>query len=150
MIWDCFTKNGLRLLVKLEGRINATAYVDMLKNSLLPFIDALKDKENYIFQEDNAPIHTANIAKKWRRDNNITNLPWPAQSPDMNPIENLWEELDRQVRARKPLPKNRGELWQALQEEWINLDENKYKNLVDSMPRRIAAVIASKGNPTKY
>ena len=46
--------------------------------------------------------------------------------------------------------KNRKELWQALQEEWINLDENKYKNLVDSMPRKIAAIIASKGNPTKY
>ncbi len=55
MIWGCFTKNGLGPLVKLEGRINATAYVDMLKNSLLLFIDALKDKENYIFQEDNAP-----------------------------------------------------------------------------------------------
>ena len=68
----------------------------------------------------------------------------------MNSIENLWEELDRQVRVCKLLPKNWEELWQALQEEWINLDENKYKNLVDSMPRRIAAVIASKGNPTKY
>jgi len=68
----------------------------------------------------------------------------------MNPIENLWDELDRQVRARKPLPKNREELWQALQEEWLKIDEHKYKNLVDSMPRRIAAVIKSKGNPTKY
>ena len=49
MIWDCFTKNGLELLVKLKGRINVTTYVNMLKNSLLLFIDALKDKENYIF-----------------------------------------------------------------------------------------------------
>ncbi len=64
MIWGCFIKNSLRSLVKLEERINVTAYVDMLKNSLLPFIDALENKENYIFQEDNAPIHTANIAKK--------------------------------------------------------------------------------------
>ena len=74
MIWGCFIKNSLRSLVKLEERINVTAYVDMLKNSLLPFIDALENKENYIFQEDNAFIHTANITKKWRRNNNITNL----------------------------------------------------------------------------
>ncbi len=80
-------------------------------------IDALEDKENYIFQEDNAPIHTANIAKKWRRDNNITNLPWSAQSPDINPIKNLWKELDRQIQVRKLLSKNWRELWQALQKE---------------------------------
>ncbi len=55
MIWNCFIKNSLRLLVKLEERINIIAYVDMLKNRLLPFIDALEDKENYIFQEDNVP-----------------------------------------------------------------------------------------------
>ena len=68
----------------------------------------------------------------------------------MNSIENLWEELDRQVRVCKLLPKNWEELWQALQKEWINLDKNKYKNLVNSMSRRIAAVIVSKGNPMKY
>ncbi len=68
----------------------------------------------------------------------------------MNPIKNLWEELNKQVQTHKLLPKNQKELWQALQEEWINLNENKYKNLVDSMPCRIATVIASKGNPTKY
>src|SRR6266545_1801506 len=150
MIWGCFTESGLGLLVKLEGRITAVIYVDILQNNLLSYIDTLENKEDYIFQEDNAPIYTVNIAKKWRRDNNITNLSWPAQSPDMNPIENLWEELDKQVQTHKLLPKNQKELWQALQEEWINLNENKYKNLVDSMPCRIATVIASKGNPTKY
>ena len=106
MIWGCFTESGLGPLVKLEGRITAVIYVDILQNNLLSYIDTLENKEDYIFQEDNAPIHTANIAKKWRRDNNIESLPWPAQSPDMNPIENLWDELDRQVWARKPLPKN--------------------------------------------
>src|SRR6266511_1221666 len=106
MIWNCFTESDLGPLVKLEGRITAVIYVDILQNNLLPYIDTLENKEDYIFQEDNAPIHTANITKKWRRDNNIKSLPWPAQSSDMNPIENLWDELDRQVWARKPLPKN--------------------------------------------
>ena len=150
MIWGCFTKNELGPLVRLEGRVTANIYIEMLENYLIPFINDLENKNDYTFQEDNAPIHTAKIAKKWKSDNNIKSLPWPAQSPDLNPIENLWDELERQVRNHKPLPKNPNDLWEILQEEWLKLDVNKYKNLVDSMPRRIDAVITSKGNPTKY
>lgn len=150
MIWGCFIKNKLGPLVRLEGKITAIKYIEMLENYLLPFINNLEDKNSYIFQDDNAPIHTATITKNWIRNNNIKKLLWPAQSPDLNPIENLWDELERKVRSHKPLPKNKNDLWQILQEAWENLDENKYKNLVDSMPRRIAAVIANKGKPTKY
>jgi transposase len=150
MIWGCFTKNELGPLVRLEGRVTANIYIEMLENYLIPFINDLENKDDYTFQEDNAPIHTAKIAKKWKSDNNIKSLPWPAQSPDLNPIENLWDELERQVRNHKPLPKNPNNLWEILQEEWLKLDINKYKNLVDSMPRRIEAVIINKGNPTKY
>ena len=150
MIWGCFTKNELGPLVRLEGRVTANIYIEMLENYLIPFINDLENKDDYTFQEDNAPIHTAKIAKKWKSDNNIKSLPWPAQSPDLNPIENLWDELERQVRKHKPLPKNPNDLWEILQEEWLKLDVNKYKNLVDSMPRRIEAVIINKGNPTKY
>ena len=107
-------------------------------------------QNTHIFQEDNAPIHTAKVAKKWKNDKNIKSLPWPAQSPDLNPIKNLWDELERRVRRHVPLPKNRDTLWEILQEEWSKLDENIYNNLVDSMPHRISAVIANKGNPTKY
>ena len=150
MIWGCFTKDRLGPLVKLEGRITANIYIDMLENHLLPFINSLENKNDYTFQEDNAPIHTAKIAKKWKNDNDIKSLPWPAQSPDLNPIENLWDELERQIRKHKPLPKNPNDLWHILQEEWSKLDENILKKLVDSMPRRITAVIANRGNPTKY
>jgi len=89
MVWGCFTYSGLGPLVRLEGRINAVAYIDVLDNHLLGFIDDLGDEEEYLFQEDNAPIHTARVATEWKRDNDIETLPWPAQSPDMNPIENL-------------------------------------------------------------
>jgi transposase len=150
MVWGCFMKDKLGPLVKLEGRITATVYIDVLKNHLLPFLDDLDDQENYFFQEDNAPIHTARVVKSWKEENDINSIPWPAQSPDLNPIENLWDELEKRVRAHVPLPKNRENLWEILQEEWSNIDINKYQNLVDSMPRRISAVIKSKGHPTKY
>jgi transposase len=150
MVWGCFTKNKLGPLVRLEGRITAAIYIEMLEKNLIPFINNLENSDNYIFQEDNAPIHTAKIAKEWKENKKITSLPWPAQSPDLNPIENLWHELDRKVRSHKPLPKNKDDLWQILQEEWVKLEKDKYKNLVNSMPNRIAAVIKNKGNPTKY
>ncbi|GET59659.1 IS630 family transposase [Rhizophagus irregularis DAOM 181602=DAOM 197198] len=127
MVWGCFSKNNLGPLVKLED-----------------------DQENFIFQDDNAPIHTARVVKSWEEENEVNSLPWPAQSPDLNPIEHLWDELERQVRAHKPLPKNRENLWEILQEEWSNIEADKYQNLISSMPRRISAVINSKGYPTKY
>ncbi|CAB4407386.1 unnamed protein product [Rhizophagus irregularis] len=127
MVWGCFSKNNLGPLVKLED-----------------------GQENFIFQDDNAPIHTARVVKSWEEENEVNSLPWPAQSPDLNPIEHLWDELERQVRAHKPLPKNRENLWEILQEEWSNIEADKYQNLISSMPRRISAVINSKGYPTKY
>jgi len=150
MVWGCFTKNRLGPLVRLEGRVTANVYIDVLENHLLPFLDTLDNKEDHVFQEDNAPVHTASKTKKWKRENNINSIPWPAQSPDLNPIEHLWDELERRVRIHEPLPKNCEELWQILKKEWLQIDESKYKNLVDSMPRRVAAVIASNGYPTKY
>ena len=66
MVWGCFTQNKLGPLVRLEGRVTAQVYIEMLEENLLPFINNLENKNDYIFQEDNAPIHTANIAKKWR------------------------------------------------------------------------------------
>ena len=150
MVWGCFSKNNLGPLVKLKGKITATVYMNVLENYLLPFINNLDDQENFIFQEDNAPIHTAKVVKSWEEENEVNSLPWPAQSADLNPIEHLWDELERHVQAHKPLPKNRENLWEILQEEWSNIEVNKYQNLVNSMPHRISAVINNKGYPTKY
>jgi len=150
MVWGCFHKNGLGPLVRLDGRVNSRDYINLLQDNFLPYLDSLEDKENLIFQEDNAPIHTSRLSKEWKARNNLTNLPWPPQSPDLNPIEHLWDVLERKIRARNPLPKNKEELWQILQEEWSQIDNSVIQSLVDSMPRRVTAVIESKGNPTKY
>ena len=68
----------------------------------------------------------------------------------MNPIEHICDVLERKIRAHSPLPKNKKELWQRLQEEWLLIDNSVIETFVDSMPRRVAAVIDSKGSPTKY
>ena len=71
MVWGCFTKNGLGSLVRLEGKITAQIYIDMLENNLLSYINTLENKENYLFQKDNTPIHTAKLTKNWINKNNI-------------------------------------------------------------------------------
>ena len=76
----------------------------------------------------------------------LINLPGPCKAP----IENIWDELERRIRKRIPLPKNETELFNLLQEEWSNIDESVYKNLVESMERRVQAVVKAKGHPTRY
>jgi transposase len=80
----------------------------------------------------------------------IDQLPWPANSPDGNPIEHAWDALDRAVRSRDVQPSNLDELATALQEEWRNIGQWRINKLVESMPRRIQAVIDSRGGYTKY
>lgn len=150
MIWGCFVKNKLGPLVIVEGRITGAVYQQLLEDHLAPFLEDLGDETTFVFQDDNAPVHRASSVLTWKEENLIASLPWPAQSPDLNPIEHLWDHLGRKVQEHKPHPKNRAELITVLEEEWMKIEENVLENLVNSMPRRIKAVIENKGNPTKY
>ena len=150
MVWGCFTADGLGPLIRINGRQKSSDYVDLLETHLLPFLDILDPDLEYTFQDDSAPIHRARVVSNWFEENQVDHLPWPAQSPDLNPIEHLWDELERRVRRRIPLPTSEAELFSFLEEEWYNLDESVYQNLINSMPNRILAVKKARGNPTKY
>ena len=75
---------------------------------------------------------------------------WPAQSPDLNPIEHAWRILKDKIQARSTLPKNGAELIAAIQESWETISLEQLNQIIASMPRRIQAVIKAKGGPTKY
>ena len=90
MVWGCMGWNGVGQLAEVEGRMDADQYVSILKDHMLP---SLKESgipmEEVIFQQDNDPKHTSKKAKKWMEDQNLNLLDWPAQSPDLSPIEHL-------------------------------------------------------------
>uniref|UniRef100_A0AAZ3P2E4 Tc1-like transposase DDE domain-containing protein n=1 Tax=Oncorhynchus tshawytscha TaxID=74940 RepID=A0AAZ3P2E4_ONCTS len=77
-------------------------YVDILKQHLKTSVRKLKLGCKWVFQMDNDPKHTSKVVAKWLKDNNVKVLEWPSQSPDLNPIENVWAELKKSVRARRP------------------------------------------------
>ena len=122
-----------------------------LEAKLLPSIDDLFEgkTETCVFQHDSATCHTAKTVKNWFKAKKINVLKWPGNSPVLNPIENLWSRLKKLVRKEKP--GNRRQLIEAVIKSWFHvISTEDLGNLVDSMPRRIAAVIKSNGYPTKY
>jgi transposase len=101
-------------------------------------------------QEDNARPHKAKVAATFREENFLSTLPWPAQSPDLNPIENLWAVVKSRLSKQRKKPSNLAQLERRVQKIWKAIPNSLLEKLVDSMPDRVNAVIAVGGGPTKY
>lgn len=147
MVWGCFSHDSIGPLHRIDGIMDQFMYKEIINKVMLPHA---KDKmpRGWIFQQDNDPKHTANSVKDFYKTKKIRVLEWPSQSPDLNPIEHLWEHLERQLGARKP--KNKNDLFAMLEKAWSEIHIDVLIKLLDSMPRRCQAVIDSKGYPTKY
>ena len=147
MIWGAITFNQMMDLVVIPGRQNKDNYIS---GCLDPVVKPYHDNHpNLIYQQDNAPAHTANLVKTWFRDNNIQKLDWPAQSPDLNIIENLWNILKDEVGPLNNIGPNQGdELVRIINEAWDRIKREKprlLRTLYNQMKKRIAECIRNNG-----
>lgn len=157
MIWGCMNYWGVGSICKIEGIMDSSKYQSILHNKLIPFIDLLvcidarfPENQQPYFQQDNDPKHVSKATKAWLDSKHVKLLEWPPQSPDLNPIEHLWGHLKRKLGERPTVAKGVHELWDMVQEDWLKISREYCQALVESMPRRIQAVIDAKGLQTKY
>ncbi len=148
MIWAAMSSAGVGPLCFLKSKVNAAIYQEILEHFMLPSADKLYGDADFIFQQDLAPSHTAKGTKSWFNDHGVTVLDWPANLPDLNPIENLWGIVKRKMRDTRP--NNADDLKAAIKATWASIPPQQCHKLITSMPRRIEAVIKAKGAPTKY
>ena len=118
-----------------------------LSEHVLPFLNR---NPGTIFMQDGARPHTARATIQHLNNNNVQMLPWPSKSPDLNPIENIWDALDSKLKKRPAPPRTRGQLAQALADEWQRFPQYKIQRLISSMKRRCQACIAARGGHTRY
>jgi ribosomal protein L30E len=111
----CITFHGVGKIVRIDGTMNSRKYIEVLCDGFLETLENLKlNVTDIIFMHDNDPKHTAKDTKEWLKINKINVMNWPAQSPDMNPTENLWNIIDQRIRKRPEKPKNSDELWEFI------------------------------------
>ena len=152
MVWGCLAYRGLPDPVALYENVTADFYITVLDGTLKD-IGKTWFEGKWIFQQDGASAHRARKTMKWLHDNDIQVLDWPALSPDLNPMENIWGWVVRKLYANGKQYNNVEELWKAIQDAFYEIQAKelyKVENLIDSMSNRLCDCIAAQGGMTKY
>ena len=140
--------SGTGFLHTVIQTLNGMRYIDVLENCMVPSAHLLGYGDNYTFQDDGAPCHRSKIVKQWKDDQDIQCREWPAQSPDLNPIENLWNDVG--VRCKANPSRNLRQLEDRIHQYWGEIPRERCEKLVRSLPDGIAAVVAARGGYTRY
>jgi hypothetical protein len=147
-VWGCFSGQGVGSLYQIHGIMTGPMYREILKNHMAPVLRSLG--ADFTFQHDNDPKHTSKVVKKYLSNANFTVMEWPSQSPDLNPIENIWGYIKHRLRKRTTGPSSLDDIFGFVKVEWEALKKDYLLELIHSMPRRIEAVLKNKGGHTKY
>lgn len=148
MVWGCFSYWGQGSLEVISGIMDAAKYKDILENNLEQSAVKMGLQGQFIFQQDNDPKHKSKLLKSYFESKKISLLDHPPQSPDLNPIENLWSQLNRLV--KKSQRRSIKTFTPALIDTWNSIGLQYMRDLVDSIPSRLQKVIENKGYATGY
>ncbi|MBW0591824.1 hypothetical protein O181_131539 [Austropuccinia psidii MF-1] len=156
MIWACFAGSTKGPLVFLNRPLNAAAFIEQVYDpALLPFLNQMANApyfqghQNIAMMEDGAPIHTAQLSNEWRQAHAIAKLPWPAHSPYLNPIENVWHKMKSHV-IKHYNPHTIAELRAAIYGAWNDLPAQFLADLLFKMNDCMQFVINHNGGPTRW
>ena len=149
-VWAGISKKGATQVCVFEGIMNASLYCDILQETLIPFLQTtFPSPATHRFMQDNDPKHTSRAATDYFTQSGINWWRTPAESPDMNPIENLWHELKEYMR-REVKPKNKLELVQGIIRFWRTVDVHKCCRYINHLRKVLPKVIEVNGEPTGY
>ena len=151
MVWGCMTWEGVGNLRLIEGNMDKFVYREILEMEFMNTI-YMHDlgEENVIFQHNNDPKHTFKYVTDWLLAQKFQLIWHPAQSPDLNPIKYLQNEVDRRMKMSEKKPTNKKDLWEKLQEIWYSIEIDTVRKLIMSMPERAADVYQAKGGYTRW
>ncbi len=130
MVWGAMSSAGVGPLCFLRSKVNTAVYQEVLEHFMLPAADQLYGDADFIFQQDLAPAHSAKATSTWFKDHGIPDLNWPANSPDLNPIENIWGIVKRKMRYARP--NNAEELNSTIRATWALIKSNQITFIVTS------------------
>ena len=148
MVWGAMSSAGVGPLCFIKSRVNAAVYQEVLEHFMVPSADNLYGDADFIFPAGFGTCPHCQKYQYWFNEHGITVLDWPANSPDLHPIENLWDIVKRKMRGTRH--NNADELKATIRATWAVITPQQCHRLIASMPCHIDAVIHAKGAPTKY
>lgn len=150
LLWGCFCSKGVGQLHCIDETLTAKYYIDILRKDLARSLRDYEWDDDWYLLQDNSAVHTAKKVQDFLEYQQIKTIKFPAKSPDLNPIENIWAILKRRLYQPENPAADTDELWDRIKVEWKKITPDLCHKLVESMPRRLNAVIKRKGRPIKY
>jgi transposase len=148
MVWGAICFGSRSRLVFIQGNLTAIRYVqEVLRPVVVPYFRRVN---NALFQQDNARPHIANVSRDFLDDSQVDLFPWPPRSPDLSPIEHVWDLMGRRLTNLHNPPLTLAALRHEIQVGWDSVPQDEINHLIRSMPRRVREWIGSRGGPTHY
>lgn len=139
-----FSRQGIVSCVRMHGSVTGSSYAELLQSRVFPAARA-RHRDGFIYQHDNAPAHASHLVRDLFDRDEIELLSWPALSPDLNPVENLWSIIAQRVYASEAAHANEDALWEAVFRETWHIERSLLRRLVDGIPARLCQLVRRGG-----